>query len=122
MRYDQHTVVLLVRPPDAPELPPDAAERLRDAHLAHHAGLVERGLVLAAGPFVDPDDERMSGFVMLPVGPDEARELYRDDPAVRAGRLVARVASWRVPEGSVRFGEVPIPVAMLEAAAGDVYR
>ncbi|MEU8300219.1 YciI family protein [Micromonospora sp. NPDC048909] len=119
MRFDQHTVVLLVRPPDAPELPPEAADRLQDAHLAHQAGLVEQGLVLAAGPFVDADDDRLRGFVVLAVHRDRARELYRNDPAVRAGRLVVQVMNWMVPEGNVRFESVPMPRSMLEAAAGD---
>lgn len=119
MRFDQHTVVLLVRPPDAPDLPLEAADRLQDAHLAHQAGLVEQGLVLAAGPFVDADDDRLRGFVVLSVSPEEARELYHNDPAVRAGRLAVQVMSWMVPEGNLRFESVPMPRSMLEAAAGD---
>ncbi|MEV4656146.1 YciI family protein [Micromonospora sp. NPDC049301] len=119
MRFDQHTVVLLVRPEDAPELPQDAIDRLQDAHLAHQAGLVEQGLVLAAGPFLHPDDDRLRGFVVLSIAPDEARALYANDPAVRAGRLAVRVMSWLVPEGNVRFESVPVPRSMLEAAAGD---
>ncbi|MGI5522184.1 YciI family protein [Micromonospora sp. CA-259024] len=119
MRFDQHTVVLLVRPADVPELPLDAVDRLQDAHLAHQAGLVEQGLVLAAGPFLGGDDERLHGFAVLSIAPDEARELYRNDPAVRAGRLTVRVMSWMVPEGNVRFESVPMPRSMLEAATGD---
>ncbi|MGW5669579.1 YciI family protein [Micromonospora sp. NPDC003776] len=119
MRFDQHTVVLLVRPDDAPELPRDALDRLQDTHLAHQAGLVEQGAVLAAGPFLGGDDPAIRGFVVLSVDPQMARELYANDPAVRAGQLVARVLSWMVPEGSVRFEAVPVPRSMLEAAAGD---
>lgn len=119
MKFDQHTVVLLVRPPDPPELPLDAVDRLQDAHLAHQAGLVEQGAVLAAGPFLGADDDRLRGFVVLSVDPEMARELYANDPAVRAGRLVAQVMSWMVPEGNVRFEQVPVPRSMLEAASGD---
>ncbi|MFD6682269.1 YciI family protein [Micromonospora parva] len=119
MRFDQHTVVLLSRPSDPPELPQDAIDRLQDAHLAHQAGLVQQGLVLAAGPFLHPDDERLRGFVVLSIAPDEARALFANDPAVRAGRLTAQVTSWLVPEGNVRFEGVPMPRSMLEAAAGD---
>ncbi|MCO1599227.1 YciI family protein [Micromonospora sp. RHAY321] len=119
MRFDQHTVVLLIRPADAPELPQDAVDRLQDAHLAHQAGLVEQGHVLAAGPFLNPDDERLRGFVVLSVDPEAARELYHNDPAVRAGRLAVQVMSWMLPEGILRFEGVPVPRSMLEAAAGD---
>lgn len=119
MRFDQHTVVLLVRPSDAPELPAEAEARLRETHLAHQAGLVEQGLLLAAGPLVDPDDDRLRGFCVLGVEPQAARHLFHDDPAVRAGQLEARVATWMVPEGNVRYGDVAMPRSLLEAAAGD---
>ncbi|MFD0787077.1 YciI family protein [Micromonospora azadirachtae] len=119
MRYDQHTVVLLAQPSDAPQLPPEAFDRLHAAHLAHQAGLVEQDLVLAAGPFVNADDERLRGFVVLSVHPDMARELFHNDPAVRAGLLEVRVMSWMVPEGIIRFEGVPVPRSMLESAAGD---
>ena len=119
MRFDHHTVVLLIRPPDAPTLPEPAAARLRDAHLAHQAGLVDRGHVLAAGPLTGQDDERIRGFCVLNVDVEMARELYHNDPAVRTGTLAVQVMSWMVPEGNVRFEDVPIPRPMLEAAAGD---
>jgi hypothetical protein len=34
MQFDRHTIVLLVRPPDAPELSGQELEALQDAHLA----------------------------------------------------------------------------------------
>ncbi|MDG4837923.1 YciI family protein [Micromonospora sp. WMMD967] len=119
MRFDQHTVVLLVRPSDPPELPQDAIDRINDAHLAHQTGLVEQGLVLAAGPFLHGDDEHLRGFVVLSIAPDEARALYANDPAVRAGLLLAQVTTWLLPEGNLRFEGVPVPRSMLEAASGD---
>ncbi|MEV0155943.1 YciI family protein [Micromonospora sp. NPDC050686] len=119
MRFDQHTVVLLVRPADAPELPQDALDRLQDAHLAHQAGLVDAGHVIAAGPLLGQDDEQLRGIAVLGVDPTMARELYANDPAVRAGRLAVQVMSWMVPEGNVRFESVPVPRSMLEAASGD---
>lgn len=104
MNFDQHTMVLLVRPPDPPELSDEEANAVQDAHLAYLAGLHEQGKVVAAGPLVRPDDERLRGIVYLTVPPEEARELYAQDPAVRAGRLAVEVMSWRVPEGLVTFG------------------
>jgi uncharacterized protein len=119
MRFDHHTVVLLVRPPDPPDLPEEALDRLQDAHLAHQAGLVEQGHVIAAGPFLGQDDERLRGFCVLNVDPEMARELYANDPSVRAGRLAVQVMTWMVPEGNVRFESVRVPRSMVEAAAGD---
>lgn len=119
MHVNHHTVALLIRPTDVPELPADAAARLQDAHLAHQAGLLDRGHVIAAGPLDGADDERFCGFVVLGVDVDMARELYANDPAVRAGRLVVQVMSWQVPAGNVRIESVPIPHSVLMAAAGD---
>ena len=62
MRFDQHTVVLLARPSDPPELPQDAIDRLQDTHLAHQAGLVQQGLVLAAGPVPAPRRRAAAGL------------------------------------------------------------
>jgi hypothetical protein len=39
MRFDQPTLVLLVTPADAPDLPDDQAAAVQDAHLASQADL-----------------------------------------------------------------------------------
>jgi uncharacterized protein len=58
MRFDRHTLVLLVRPPDAPGLSEEDAAALEDKHLASQADLSEKGHPIASGPLVDQDDER----------------------------------------------------------------
>jgi uncharacterized protein YciI len=58
MRFDQHTLVPLVTPADALDLPDDEAEAVQDAHLASQADLYDKGLLRAAGPFDGQDDER----------------------------------------------------------------
>lgn len=85
MRFDQHTLVLLVRPPDVPELSEEEAAAIQDAHLANQAGLHDMGHVIVAGPLVGQDDERLRGIAVLSVDPEAARESYRTDPAVQAG-------------------------------------
>jgi hypothetical protein len=118
MKFDQHTMVLLVRPPEPPELTEDEADALQDAHLAYMAGLHAAGKVLAVGPLVGQDDERLRGVVYLTVPPDEARALYEQDPSVRAGRLAVEVMSWLVPEGLVAFGGGGrLPTSMSDAQA-----
>ena len=118
-KFDHVTLVFLVRPPDAPELPEDEADALQDAHLAHQAALAEQGHVLVAGPLTGQDDEQVRGICVLSVDPDRARELYRGDPAVRAGRLAIQVATWLVPEGGARFTGVRLPASMAEAMADE---
>src|SRR5918995_3365049 len=116
MKFDQHTVVLLVRPPDAPELSDQEAEALQDAHLAFRAGLRDQGYLVAGGPLVDQDDERLRGFSVMSVDPATARELCSADPAVRAGRLAVQVMTWMVPAGNIRFEHVPAPRSMAQTA------
>jgi uncharacterized protein YciI len=117
MEFDRHTLVLLVRPPDAPELSEQEADALQDAHLAFRADLREQGYLLAGGPLLDPDDEHLRGVSVWSVDPVTARELNGADPAVRAGRLAVQVMTWLVPAGNIRFENVPAPRSTAEAAA-----
>jgi uncharacterized protein len=117
VEFDEYTLVLLVRPPDAPQLSDAEADALQDAHLAYQAELHDQGHVLASGPFVDQDDERLRGMVLLSVAPDRARDLYEHDPAVRAGRLGVQSMTWRTPAGGVRFEPVRHPRSTAEAGS-----
>ncbi len=115
MEFDRHTLVLLVRPPDAPELTDEEALTLQDAHLANQARLGDEGYVITAGPLAGQDDDRLRGVAVVSVGPDEARSLYESDPAVQAGRLAVEILIWMVPAGSVRFEHVERPRSTVEA-------
>jgi uncharacterized protein len=53
---EEHTVVLLRRPTDAPSFTEEELDRLQERHLAHLDGLRERGVLLANGPFVEQDE------------------------------------------------------------------
>ncbi len=121
MQFDHHTVVLLILRPDAPSMTEEQAAALQDAHMAHTADMIDQGHLLAAGPPVGADDERVRGISVWAVDPDTARELCAQDPAVRAGRLAPQVATWMTPAGQVRFERVPVPRSMTEAteATGD---
>jgi hypothetical protein len=117
MKFDQHTVVLSVRPPDAPELSEQEADALQDAHLAFRAGLRDQGYLIAGGPLLDQDDERLRGIAVMSVDPATARELCSADPAVRAGRLAIQVMTWMVPAGNIGFESVPAPRSLADAAS-----
>jgi uncharacterized protein len=118
IKFDQHTVVLSVRPPDAPELSEQEAAALQDAHLAFRAELRAQGHLVAGGPLLDQDDERLRGIAVMSVDPGTARRLCSADPAVRAGRLAIQVMTWMVPAGNVQFEHVPAPRSVAEADAG----
>jgi uncharacterized protein len=115
MKFDQHTLVLLVRPEDAPELSEQEADALQDAHLAFRADLREQGYLVAGGPLLDQDDENLRGVSVMSVDPETARELCSADPAVRAGRLAVQVMTWMVPAGNIQFEKVSAPRSVAEA-------
>ena len=101
---EPHTVVLLRRPADAPDLPEAELERLQAGHLADHAALRDRGLLAVAGPFTGQEDESLRGLCLFRCGVEQARELMAQDPSVRAGRLYADVFTWLTAPGSLPLG------------------
>jgi uncharacterized protein YciI len=116
MEFDRHTLVLLVLRPDAPALSDAKAAELQDRHLAFRADLREQGVLVAGGPFVDQDDERLRGISIWSCDPETARRLSSEDPAVQAGRLAVEVMTWLVPAGNVRFEQVSAPRSTAEVA------
>jgi len=51
--FDSFIVVLLVRPPDAPELAKPVLDKLQEEHLADIRHLASEGKLFKAGPFED---------------------------------------------------------------------
>ena len=100
---DEHTVILLVRPPDAPAFGEDERDRLQVEHLAYLRDLTRRGALIANGPLAGQTDERHRGISVYALPLDEALQLARADPMVRAGRLAIDGARWMTQAGSVRF-------------------
>jgi uncharacterized protein len=101
---EEHTLLLLVRPLDAPEVSDEEAEALQQQHLAFLQEKRDEGVMAAAGPFRGQPDERWRGLCLYLVPPDRAHELAQDDPLVRAGRLTTQVWTW-----FTRPGELGIP-------------
>jgi uncharacterized protein len=103
-RFDQHTIVLLVRPSDAPQLTEQELERLQAEHLTYLRDLMRRGVLIANGPLVDQTDERVRGISIYALPLAEALSLAKADPMVRAGRLAIDGATWMTAAGDVTFG------------------
>ena len=102
--FDEHTVLFLVRRPDAPELDEEALDRLQVEHLTYLRELKRRGLLITNGPLAEQTDERMRGMSIYAVPLTEALALARADPMVLAGRLEVQGARWWTAEGTARFG------------------
>jgi uncharacterized protein len=103
-RFDEHTIVFLVRPPEAPELGQEELDRLQLEHLTYLRDLQRRGALIANGPLAEQTDERLRGISIYALPLDEALELANADPMVRAGRLAIDGARWWTAAGSARFG------------------
>ena len=91
MELERYTFVLLRRPPDAPDYPEEQLEEIQEQHLAHLAAMHRRRMLLLSGPFDDQPDESLRGLCVYTTSLEETREITAQDPAVRAGRLVADV-------------------------------
>jgi uncharacterized protein YciI len=117
MRFDHHTVTMLVLRPDAPVMSAEDATALQDSHLAYGADLQDRGVILARGPLTDQDDPRLRGMSIWSVDAATARELAEKDPAVQAGRLAVQVMTWMMPAGNLEFHQVRAPRSVAEADA-----
>lgn len=102
--FDEHTILFLVRPDDAPVSTEHELDRLQVEHLTYLRDLQRRGLLIANGPLAEQTDERLRGISVYTVGLREALGLANADPMVRAGRLAIDGARWLTAEGTARFG------------------
>ncbi|MFY9234734.1 MAG: YciI family protein [Fimbriimonadaceae bacterium] len=112
--FQKITVVRLMtaesEPPDSPD---DGA--IQAAHIRYLTSLVDSGTILANGPVKRLDDDRIRGMSLYLVEPEEARELAKDDPAVKAGWFEVLVDEWLIPARSRTIGdrhdlEIDLPV------------
>ena len=102
--FDEHTVVFLVRPPDAPEMSEEQLDRLQAEHLTYLRDLQRRGLLVANGPLTEQTSERFRGISIYALPLAEALVLANADPSVKAGRLAIDGARWLTAQGTARFG------------------
>ena len=102
--FEEHTIVFLIRPEDAPPFGEEELDRLQVEHLTYLRDLQRRGALIANGPLAEQTDERMRGISIYAAPLAEALELANADPMVRAGRLVIHAARWWTAEGTASFG------------------
>lgn len=108
--FDVYTLVLLVRPPNAPEMADAELGALQARHLAYRAKLQREGVVVVNGPLGEQSDITMRGLSIFACGLEEAQRLSEADPSVQAGRLAYEVMEWWVAADSLAFPDANRPV------------
>ena len=104
VEFDTWTLVILRRPPDAPDLPEDELDTLQQQHLAHLRAQHEQGDLLVYGPFSEQPDESWRGMCIYRTSIEETRVLAEADPSVVAGRLAVDVLTWWTEKGTLDLG------------------
>ena len=108
--FDVYTMVILRRPPDAPEMSDEELDALQARHLAYRAELRRQGVIVVNGPFGEQSDTTLRGMSVFACDLEEARRLSDGDPSVQAGRLAYDVFEWWVAAGTLAFPEANVPV------------
>jgi len=108
--FDVFTLVLLRRPPDAPQMPDEELDALQARHLEYRSDLRRQGVLVVNGPLGEQSDLSMRGLSIFACGLEEAARLSDGDPSVQAGRLAYDLMEWWVGAGSLAFPNVDRPV------------
>lgn len=108
--FEVYTLVLLRRPPDAPDMSDEDLDDLQARHLAYRADLRRKGVLVANGPLGEQSDVSMRGLSIYACGLEEAARLSDGDPSVQAGRLAYDLMEWWVAAGTLAFPEATVPV------------
>jgi uncharacterized protein YciI len=103
IEFDSFILVLLVRPPNAPEKSKAELEQLQAGHMANMRRLADEGKLFKAGPTEDFSGRNVRGiFIFKTDSVDQAREWVATDPTVKAGRLAPEFMKWSVQKGSLK--------------------
>jgi uncharacterized protein YciI len=97
----QYFLVLLNRPPNAPQLSKDADEQLQAEHLANIRRMAAEHKLVLAGPFME--DTTLRGiFVFQGDSAAQVQDWANSDPSVKAGRLAPEVhGPWLIDPSAV---------------------
>jgi uncharacterized protein YciI len=103
MEFDSFILVLLVRPPNAPEKPKAELDQLQEGHMANMRRLADEGKLFKAGPTEDFSGRNVRGiFILKTDSLEQAKEWVATDPTVKAGRLTPEFMKWYVQKGSLK--------------------
>lgn len=103
IEFDSFILVLLVRPPNAPDMPKADLDKLQEGHMANMRRLADEGKLFKAGPTEDYSGRNVRGiFILKTESLDDAKAWVATDPSVKAGRLAPEFLKWFVQKGSLK--------------------
>ena len=108
--FDVYTLVILRRPPNAPQMSDEELDALQAKHLAYRADLRRQGVLVVNGPLSEQSDISLRGLSIFRCGLEEAARLSDGDPSVQAGRLAYDLMEWWVGAGSLAFPNADGPI------------
>jgi uncharacterized protein YciI len=114
MEFNQFTLALLLRRPDAPKIVGAEENLLQEEHLAFLTKLRNEGHELVAGPVTGSQDRKLRGVCIFRGTPDEVRALMQKDPWFRVGCHDHEYHSWIVPRGEISFPKDHLRLPLIE--------
>lgn len=78
----------------------EEAKKIQALHMEHLKKMHKEGMLLMAGPFTDEHDIK-GILVMNSIDIDEVKNIVEDDPAIKAGRLIAEYHLWFTKSGTI---------------------
>ncbi len=108
----QYVIAFLKRGPNQDQSE-EEVQRLQRAHMDNIGKLAEQRKLVVAGPFMD--DTELRGIYIFDVKTvEEAEELTKSDPAIKAGRLVMELHPWYGSAALIKSAEIHKTVSKKE--------
>ncbi len=100
----QYVMAFLKKGPNQNQSP-EEVQRLQLAHMENIGKLAEQRILIVSGPFMD--DTELRGVYIFDVKTvEEAEELTKTDPAIKAGRLAFEFHPWYGSAALIKAAEI----------------
>jgi uncharacterized protein YciI len=101
----KHYVMAFLKKGPNQDQKPEEVQRLQRAHMENIGKLAEQRVLVVSGPFMD--DTELRGIYIFDVETvEEAEELTKADPAIKAGRLAFEFHPWYGSAALIKTAEI----------------